>query len=62
LRAVSLDAHAFENLTRAHVEKLHVSVGITLFVASDKVFQEVLAVWRVDEETVPVPIARTAGK
>ncbi len=62
LWAVLFDAHAFQNLARTHVEKLHVRIWITLLVARDEVFQKILSVWRVDQETAAVAGAWPAGK
>jgi hypothetical protein len=60
LRPVSLDSHAFEDLARAHVKKLYVDFRMLLFVAGDEVVQEILAVRRVNEETVFITGTRTA--
>ena len=45
LRPVALDAHTFEDLARTHVKKLHVGFGMLLFVAADKIFEQILAMW-----------------
>jgi hypothetical protein len=46
---------------QTHVEKLHVRIRIALLVPGNEIFQKILAVWRVDQESGVVGV-RAAGK
>jgi hypothetical protein len=60
LRTVSFDADTLEDFARTHVEKLHISFGMLLLVASDKLAQHVLAVRSVNEQPFRVAVSLAA--
>ncbi len=52
LRTIALSPQTLENFARSHIQKLHLNLGVRLFIARHEIAQHVLAVRCVDEELV----------